>query len=286
MGRRRRVVTLRATVGSGTAELVPDPDRPGGWTLRVDGTPQSHVDLDDPTHLEFEYVRRLGHVVDLAAPPGRPLRVLHLGGGALTLARYVAVRRPGSRQHAVELDAELVELVRRALPVPPGARARLRVHSGDARAWLATAPPGSAELVVLDAFAGARTPAHLTSVEFVRSVAAALAPGGLYAANLGDGPPLAFTRAQVSTVRAVFGQAALLSSTAVLHGRRFGNLVLLAADRELPVAGLARALAGDPFPARLRHGADLVRFTGGAAPVTDATARPSPAPPPGSFGVE
>lgn len=283
MGRRRHGVTVHAAVGSGAAELVPDPDRRGGWTLRVDGTPQSHVDLDDPAHLEFEYVRRLGHVVDLAAQPGRPLRVLHLGGGALTLARYVAATRPGSRQHAVELDATLVELVRRELPLPPGAQ--LRVHIGDARAWLATAPPACADLVVLDAFAGARTPAHLTSVEFVRAAAAALAPGGLYAANVADGPPLTFARAQLSTVRAVFGQAAVLASTAVLHGRRFGNLVLLAANRQLPVAGLARALAGDPFPARLRHGAELVRFAGGALPVTDATARPSPVPPAGSFGV-
>ncbi|HEY3260448.1 MAG TPA: fused MFS/spermidine synthase [Pseudonocardiaceae bacterium] len=280
---RRAAGTLRAEVDSGTAELVPDPDRRGGWTLLVCGTPQSHVDLDDPTHLEFEYVRRLGHLVDLAAEPGRPLRVLHLGGGALTLARYVAATRPGSRQYAVELDAALVELVRRELPVPRPASVRVRV--GDARAWLARTPPGSLDLIVLDAFAAARTPAHLTSVEFVRAGATALAPGGLYAANIGDGAPLAFTRAQVSTVLAVFARASLVACPAVFAGRRFGNLVLVAGDRELPVAGLAAAVAGDPFPARVRHGAALARFTGGAAPVTDATARPSPAPPPGFFGV-
>jgi len=283
VGRCRAPGVLRAEVGSGTAELVPDPDRRRGWTLMVSGTPQSHVDLDDPAYLEFEYVRRLGHVVDLAAPHGRPLRALHLGAGALTLARYVAATRPGSRQHAVELDTALVELVRRALPMPRDAR--VRVHVGDARSWLAGVPPAGADLVVLDVFAGARTPAHLTSVEFVRAAAAALAPGGLYAANLGDGPPLAFARAQVSTVLAVFGRACLMASTPVLNGRRFGNLILLAGHRELPTAGLTRALAGDPFPARLRAGAALTRFAGGAPPVTDATARPSPAPPPGSFGV-
>ncbi|MGH3588752.1 MAG: spermine synthase, partial [Pseudonocardia sp.] len=69
-------------VDSGTAELRADRDRRRGWTLLIDGAPQSHVDLDDPTHLEFDYVRRVGHVVDLAAPPRRPLRALHLGGGA------------------------------------------------------------------------------------------------------------------------------------------------------------------------------------------------------------
>ncbi len=107
---------VRAEVDHGRAELVGDPDRPAGWTLLVDGTAQSHVDLDDPTHLEFEYVRRLGHLVDLLAPAGRPLRALHLGGGAWTLPRYLATTRPGSPQRVVEIDAALVDLVSSRLP--------------------------------------------------------------------------------------------------------------------------------------------------------------------------
>jgi hypothetical protein len=108
---------VRADIDSGVAELVADADRPRAWTLRVDGIPQSHVDLDDPLYLEFEYMRRLGHLADLAAPAGQPLRVLHLGGGGLTLARYVAASRPGSSQLAVESDGALVGLVRRLLPL-------------------------------------------------------------------------------------------------------------------------------------------------------------------------
>src|SRR5215475_14483618 len=91
-----------AQVESGAAELLRDADRASGWLLLVDGTPQSYVDLEDPTYLEFEYVRRIGHLIDLAAEPGEPLRVLHLGGGGLTLARYVAATRPGSSQLAVD----------------------------------------------------------------------------------------------------------------------------------------------------------------------------------------
>ena len=91
----------------GPVELLGDLDRPRAWMLLTGGVPQSHVDLDDPRHLELEYMRRLGHLVDLAAPAGTPLRVLHLGGGGLTLARYVAATRPGSRQLAAEADAEV-----------------------------------------------------------------------------------------------------------------------------------------------------------------------------------
>ena len=87
--------------------------------LLIDGVPQSHVDLDDPGYLDFEYVRRIGHVIDLAfAPAGAPLSVLHLGGGALTLPRYIAHTRPGSRQLVAELDDVLTALVRERLALP------------------------------------------------------------------------------------------------------------------------------------------------------------------------
>src|SRR3954470_12193263 len=144
-------------VAGGTAELLADADRDGSWVLLVDDTPQSHVDLDDPTHLEFEYVRRIGHVLDLAADEGRPLDVVHLGGGALTLPRYVATTRPGSRQRVVELDERLTDLVRTHLPLPRNAR--IRVRAGDARAGLEALRDGSADVVITDVFAGARTPA-------------------------------------------------------------------------------------------------------------------------------
>ena len=295
MSHRRGGAALRQEVDSGLAELVADPDRPRAWTLRVNGTPQSHVDLDDPEYLSFEYMRRLGHLADLAAPAGQPLRVLHLGGGGLTLARYVAATRPGSWQLAAESDAALVDLVRRWLPLGPrdrragfpgGRRAgRVRVRVGDARAVLARVPAGSFDLVVAEVFAGARTPAHLTSAEFTTAVDRALAPAGRYAVNVGDGPPLAHGRARAATLRAVFPHVCLIADAAVLRGRRFGNLVLAAGHGELPVAALARRAAGDPFPGRLVHGDALDRFTAGAKPITDAQAQPSLAPPPGVFAV-
>ncbi|HEY3734314.1 MAG TPA: fused MFS/spermidine synthase [Streptosporangiaceae bacterium] len=299
--------SARYPVDSGVAELRRDRDRPEGWTLLVDGTPQSHVDLADPRYLEFEYMRRLGHLVDLAAPPGEPLRVLHLGGGGLTLARYVAATRPGSSQLAVEADAALAELVRQRLPLDQrgrraagsraagaraagsraaGARAgRVRIRVGDARAVLEQVPAGSFDLVIADLFAGARTAAHLTSVEFAVAAARALAPRGIYAVNVGDGPPLAHARERTAAMCSVFASVCLIADPAVLRGRRFGNLVLAGAQHDLPMAGLSRRAAADPFPGRLVAGPALGRFTAGAKPVTDAQATPSPAPPPAVFTI-
>ncbi|MGY1806722.1 spermidine synthase [Blastococcus sp. SYSU D00669] len=268
-------------VVGGTAELLGDADRDGSWVLLVNGTPQSHVDLDEPTHLEFEYVRRMGHVLDLAAEEGRPLDVVHLGGGALTLPRYVAATRPGSRQRVAEIDEPLTELVRAHLPLPRDAR--VRVRAADAREALAAMHPRSADVVVVDVFAGARTPAHLTTVEFAREVHRVLRPGGVLAANVADGPPLAFARTQVATLRAVFRHVCVLAEPGTLRGRRFGNLVVVASDAPLPVPALVRRCAGDPMPSRVVAGDDLVRFAGDARPVPDAEAQPSPEPPEGVF---
>lgn len=269
------------TVDGGLAELRPDRDRTRGWTLLIDGAPQSHVDLDDPAYLDFSYQRRLGHVADLAGPAGKPLRAVHLGGGALTLARYVAATRPRSTQQVVEIDAPLVGLVRRQLPWDNSWR--IRVRGGDARAGLAKIPDGWADLIIADVFGGARTPAHLTSTEFLTEIHRALRPGGFYAANLADGPPLRFLRGQIATAHAVFPELCLTADPAVLRGKRFGNAVLLAADGPLPVAELTRRAATDPQAGRVEHGRALLDFTGGAAPVTDATALASPAPPAAAF---
>ncbi|MGW1812796.1 spermidine synthase [Streptomyces sp. NPDC002125] len=278
----RRQEPVSAAVDGGLAELVPDRERPRAWTLLLDGAPQSHVDLDDPSYLSFEYQRRLGHVIDLAAPPGRPLQVVHLGGGAFTLARYIAASRPRSTQQIVEIDAALVQFVRRELPLDPGARTRVR--SVDARAGLGRIQDGWADLVIADVFSGARTPAHLTSAEFLAEVRRVLKPGGQYAANLADGPPLSHLRGQIATAASLFPELALAADPTVWRGRRFGNAVLVASGLPIATAELTRRVAGDPHPGRVEHGRALSDFTGGAAVVTDAEAKASPAPPPGTFG--
>ncbi|WP_329466425.1 spermidine synthase [Streptomyces sp. NBC_01431] len=270
-------------VDEGTARLLPDVDRERAWLLTVNGAPQSYVDLDDPTYIEFEYVRRLAHVVDCAADEGAPLDVLHLGGGAFTLPRYVAATRPGSRQDVVDADRALLQLVLEHLPVPAGAG--IAVHAADARAWAGRAPAGSADLLIADVFGGSRVPAHLTSIEYARIAQRVLKPGGIYAANLADGAPFTFLRSQLATFRAVFAEVALIAEPSVLRGRRFGNAVLLASARPLDVAALARRTAGDAFPARVEYGDALRRFIADAAPVGDENAQASPEPPDGAFSI-
>ncbi|MFJ6198894.1 spermidine synthase [Micromonospora sp. NPDC092111] len=251
-------------------DLVVDPARRTGRTLLAAGVAQSYVDVADPRHLHFEYVRRMATVVDLAAPAGRPLDVLHLGGGALTLPRYVAATRPGSAQRVVERDPAVVELVGRGLPpVPP----EVRVEVADARDAVTGAPPGAYDLVLADIYRAARMPAHVAGVEFVAEVARTLRPDGIYLVNVTDLPPLVFTRTQVATLRAVLADVCLVADRRMLRGRRYGNLVLAAAATpgRLPVRRLAARAAADRVPGGVLHGSDLDGFVGGARPASDAT---------------
>lgn len=275
-----QAVTERVLTVSGfRAELRASKHQPGLFTLEVDGTPQSQVDTDDLTHLSFEYVRRIGHVIDLVAPARSPLTALHLGGGALTLPRYIDATRPSSRQQVIELEAELIELVRTELPLPKQAHVRIRI--GDARAVAAKLPAGfvhAAEVIVVDIFSGARTPAHVTSAEFYGELTRWLAPAGVVAVNIADGHGLAFAKRQLATIASVWPHVAFAADTSLLKGRRFGNLVAYASDRPLPLDPLARALNSDPFPAKLVHGDELERFISGASVVHDADAVASPLP--------
>jgi len=280
-------IPSRVLSGSGhLATITPDRWVTGAFTLTVDGTPQSHVNLDDPTELFFEYVQRMGHVIDRIGMPGEPITAVHLGAGALTLPRYVEATRPGSRQQVVEIEPDVVDLVREHLPWSK--KASIRIRHGDAREVLGKLPGGlhgTVDLVVVDVFSGARTPAHVTSVEFYRLAVALLSPRGIIVANVADGPGLVFARSQAATLSSVLPHVAVLAETQILKGKRFGNLVLVGSASELPFDWMPRLLAAGPHPSKIVLGPELREFVAGAPLVTDGTAIPSPPPAKSIFQV-
>jgi spermidine synthase len=268
----------QTTLESGLLAVIrEDPFTPGSLLLVVDGTPQSHVDPNRPAELFFEYISRMGHVIDQL--PAGPLTALHLGAGALTLPRYIDATRPGSRQQVLELEPALVDLVRAHIPLPRGSSIRIRY--GDARATLGKLPGGlrgSVDLAVVDVFGGARIPAHVTSAEFYGEIGGFLTPEGVLLVNVADGGALAFARGQAATLGMVFADTALLAESAVLKGRRYGNFVLVASHAELPLEWMPRLLAGGPHPASVVRGRELRDWIAGAPVVTDASSTPSPPP--------
>src|SRR5690606_2485404 len=228
-GQSREAFPAIVLPGSGYRAVI-EPDRwtPGAYTLVVNGTPQSHVNLANQGEVFFEYIQRMTHVIDLLARSREPITALHLGAGALTLPRYIEHTRPGSRQQVIELERELVAFVREHLPLPRGAN--IRVRYGDARATLATLPEGlrgSVDLLVVDVFSGSRIPPHVTTIEFYRDAVDVLTRDGIVLVNIADGPGLPFARGQVATLREAIGSVTVISESGVMKSRRYGNLVLV-----------------------------------------------------------
>lgn len=256
-------------IATGTAEVQRSPDDPDAVTLLVNGVPSSHLDLADPTRLDFEYMQQMAAVLEHLPREG-PLRAVHLGAAGCAMARWAEARFPGARQIAVDLDPVLVALVRDWFDLPRSPALRLR--AGEARAELATLPSTSADAVLRDVFAGDRTPVHVTTEEFARDVARVLRPGGVYLANCADRPPLALARAEAATLVAVFAHVGVVAEPGVLRGRRYGNLVVIGTDDPdlLGGARLARDLRSLPVPARLLVDDELRAFVGRTPPLRDA----------------
>lgn len=270
-----------------------DPDGHGGWTVMLDGQPQSHVDLADPGLVTFEYVQHFTLAIDACAPAApASVRVTHVGGAGLTLARWVQHTRPGSPQIVLEPNAALTTAVRERLPLPRGHRVRVRPLDG--RTGVSGLATASADILVLDAYAAGRVPAELATPAFLADVARVVAPGGLLLANLADEPGLRWAARVLATLAAIdgFGEMAVMATHDVLKGRRFGNLVAVASQSasddvpRLDLEVLRRAVASAPIPTGIRSGAEVTRLIAGARPFTDADVLPSPAPPdPGAWRV-
>lgn len=252
-----------------TVEIRPDRDsaHPGGRLLLMDGVEASHVDLDDPTRIVFEYLRHLTGVIDPMFPVRDPLDALQVGGGPCALARWLVATRKRARVTVVERDAGIVQISRDHLMLDDVPRLDVRV--GDGREAVGGTPDGSLDLLVVDAFVGLVAPHRLSTAEFVAEARRVLRPGGLYAMNLIDVEPLELARAMAAAMAAEFPDVALLAEPAVLEHRTSGNVLLLASDSALPPEATGRALARDAAPWQARTGRALSRMIEGHPPLHD-----------------
>ena len=201
-------------------------------------------------------------------------------------------------QTVLEPDAGLTDLVRARLPLPRGHG--IKVRAVDGRSGLPALNDGIADLVVLDAFAGAQVPADLTTETALAELHRVLRADGVLALNVTDRGPLAYTRRVLAGLRAQFAVVGLCAEPSTLKGRRFGNVVLRGhgppaghgglgdvrrpgGPAALPVPGPARSAArpaGRRCPALHRRRRRAVAGTAGRPPRPRLTppARPGPAP--------
>jgi hypothetical protein len=254
-------------------ELLRDLDRPSGRVLLVDGVEQSYVDDADPTHLEFEYMQHMALVVDAVRPRPDSLTAVHLGGGALTMARWLAATRPGSRQVAVESSDDVLETLRELAPVV------CELVIDDALHALERITPCDADVVIWDLYDGPRAVTLALTIEALRGMRRLLTDRGVLVLNVSDATPFDVVRPVLAAVHACFDDVVLLAEPGTLRGRRSGNCVLVGAvGFSLPTRALVRAGAAAPVRASVLAGANLSAFIGSAVPATTADPLPPPDP--------
>jgi hypothetical protein len=230
-----------------------DPLRPSGRLLRQGDMDASYVDLADPTHLEFDYMRWMRIVLRAA----RAHRVVHVGGGACALARALAAEDPGGRQDVCEVDADVLALAREHLGLRRAPR--LRVRLADGREFIAGRARASWDAVVIDAFVAATVPRRLITVEALADVAR-VAPLALV--NVIDNRAARDVRVIAAGLSAAYPRVWTL-------GGRAGNAVLAGDAVRLDLRRIAAAVAADPSPARLTGPDALAPLIAGAAPIRD-----------------
>jgi spermidine synthase len=255
------------------AVLIPGRGTHGGYSLLVDGVTQSHVNPDDPRDLQLEYVRAIAAVVSAWRPGSDPLAALHLGAGGLTLPRYLAATRPGSRQHVVELHPDLFDFVLDALPLRDDVE--LTVEFDDARVAVDRAARhlGGYDLAIVDVFSGSAAPPSVGTVEFFEALGELQAPDALTIVNTLGGGDLELARTVTATLVACAPHVTVITARSVVLGGAPGNLVLVASASPLPVDALGALLAGEPRPISILTGDEVTRFADGAEPAHDEPAR-------------
>jgi spermidine synthase len=239
----RRRAAPEVLASAGELAVVADPRRPGGRLLRQDDMDASYVDLADPRHLEFDYLRWMAAIAEAV----RARDIVHIGAAGGALARALAAARPERRQELVEVDPVVVALAREHLGLrrAPG----LRVRTADGRDAIARRRDATADAVLIDAFTGARVPDHLVSAEALADVARVLVPDGVVAVNVVDARGLPDTRRIAAALRQSFPTVVAAGASAVVHGRRTGNVVLVGGRAGLPLERIRVALARDASPA-------------------------------------
>jgi spermidine synthase len=235
--------------------------------LILDDLRHSYVDLDDPTHIQFRYLRVVVDAIDAKWSEREALDALHIGGGGFTLPGWLDATHAGTRSLVLELDPGIVDVARDRLGLRTGPD--LVVDTGDARLGIADVVTDSRDFVMGDAFGGRSVPWHLTTDQFVREVDRVLRDDGMYTVNVIDGPDLRFARAETETLRSVFRHVVVVATQAALDGRSSSNVVLVASQQPLELDALrARVDAnGDGDVVVAEEGLDS--FVDGAGPLRD-----------------
>lgn len=252
----------------------------GGEPIRLlvlDHLVHSYVSLTDPTTLVYGYEKIYAEMAEYRARTKNPPDVLMIGGGGYTFARYMQAIYPRSEMHVIEIDPGVTQFAYAQLALPR--EMKIVTWNEDARTFFARPPTKKYDLILGDAFNHYSVPYHLTTKEFNERVRQWMTDDGLYVVNIIDGPYGEFVRAYFHTLRQTFKHVYLVVGNYAWRETSRSFFVLIATDKVMDLATLAkcdagdgdtltaRLLAGDEEITRLLTEARLVTLTDQYAPV-------------------
>jgi predicted membrane-bound spermidine synthase len=154
-------------------------------SVRLDRLTHGTIYVDDPTFLDFGYLRVMADLTDAFVAGRATMRALLIGGGSYSLPRYLEARFPGAEIEVIEIDPKVTRAATDFLGLRPDTR--VRTANVDARQFfLERQPRGAYSVIYGDAFNDLSIPYHLTTREFAAGLRRALGPDGLYFANVID----------------------------------------------------------------------------------------------------
>ena len=143
-------------------------------------TIQSGMRMSDPTELVLSYTRSM--LAFLLFMPQEPARLVNVGLGGGSLAKWIHHHLRTTQQVVVELSPQVIACARQYFHLPAD-DARLKVLEGDGAAWIA-AHPGCCDVILVDGYDGRAQATELCDDAFYAAAAAALDPAGILVVNL------------------------------------------------------------------------------------------------------
>jgi spermidine synthase len=175
-------------------------------TLYLDHLTHSTSDPDDPSYLQYRYIRSYREVVEWRVGRNKSFKALFIGGGGYTFPRYLEARYPNAEIDVIEIDPAVTRVSRKFLGLSPNTR--IRTFNEDAR-WFALSHRGEEvyDFIFEDAFHDISIPYHLTTKEFSLDLRRLLKNDGLLLTNVIDRFERgAFLPSYIRTLAEVFGR--------------------------------------------------------------------------------
>ena len=152
--------------------------------LVLDHLIHSYSILEDPTRLDYDYVKIYAELVKFIAGERSDIRTFSIGGGGYTFPRYLEVVYPDAVIEVAEIDPAVTEMAHAKMGLPRDTG--VITYNEDARLVVKRLGTGQYDAIIGDAFNDLSVPWHLTTREFAEIVHDLLTPNGFYMLNVVD----------------------------------------------------------------------------------------------------